>query len=117
MRKAFVFLCLFCCTGCCVPREMKLCRVVDVADFQPISGAKVWIQPCAPIHPFWPLGDRGVTNANGEVRLSFPQDFWWYLSGASANGYSEVEAPDPPMENAGASMIFYMKRDKAYATR
>jgi hypothetical protein len=118
MRTFFLILCLLCCTGCQVAREMKLCRVIDVDSLQPISGAKVWMQPYAPFHPFWPSGDQGVTDANGEVKLSLPKDFWLYLSSAEAKGYTEINDPERDvdvLESArdGAWWMFYMKRNTA----
>ena len=81
MKPAILIFCVIFCTGClCVnePRQTRVCRVVNADTFQPISGAKVWMQPYAPIHPFWPPGDKGVTDANGEVKLSAPPR-WRFL--------------------------------------
>jgi hypothetical protein len=118
MRKISIILCFLCCTGCQISREPMVCRVVDAADRQPIRGAKVWMQPWAPIHPFWPAGDKGVTNDNGEATLSLPNGFWFYFSGAEADGYSRVKdvegLPQPP---AGTWAVFYMKRDAGVAAR
>jgi hypothetical protein len=91
---------------------MKVCRVVEVDTFQPIRGAQIWMQPYAPIHPFWPSGDKGVTDANGEAKLSLPTDFWFYFYGAKAAGYSEVDNPEHRMAwPAGVFAVFYMKHD------
>ena len=48
----------------------------------------------APIHPFWPAGDRGITDKNGEVALSLPMDFWFYFGGVDAEGYTEIKDED-----------------------
>src|SRR4051812_48962434 len=88
MRAVIATLGLLCAVGCQVPRSMQQCRVIDDADARPIVGAKLHIQPYAPIHPFWPAGATGVTGANGEVMLSLPSDFWFYFSDARASGYS-----------------------------
>ena len=101
---------LWAATGCRVSREMKLCRVIDESTLQPIGGAEVRMRPYAPIHPFWPRGDAGVTDANGEVRLSLPSDFWWYFSGARAAGYSEVKHPAREVPPDGAFAVFYTQR-------
>ena len=100
-----------------IPQIRKaLCRVVDIDSGKPIGGAKVWMQPYAPIHPFWPPGDRGTTDSKGEVTLSFPKDFWFYFSGVSADGYVEVEPPEwsDAWRNAwpygGAWWVFFVKR-------
>jgi hypothetical protein len=94
MRKLLLILgVLSCCTGCAA-REPQLYKVVDSTDLQPVGGAEVWMQPWAPIHPFWPAGDRGTTDANGEVTLSLPHGFWFYFWGVKADGYTEVKDPD-----------------------
>jgi hypothetical protein len=113
MKNRCAILLLLCCTGCLGPREMKLYRVVDVSNFQPIPGAKVWAQPYAPIHPFWPFGARGITDANGQVRLSLPADFWFYINIANAKGYSQLYYDDHPTMPYPADTwaILYMKRD------
>ncbi|MCX5662615.1 MAG: hypothetical protein NTW19_23285 [Planctomycetota bacterium] len=111
MKNVLIVVCLICLGGCQGAREAILCRVVDVDHFQPVCDAKVWLQPWAPIHPFWPAGDKGVTNAEGEVTLSLPKDFWWYFSFARADGYSQVKHPERLAEARGADWILYMKRD------
>ncbi|MDB5297897.1 MAG: hypothetical protein JWO31_3880 [Phycisphaerales bacterium] len=116
-RVPAAILCLLyaACTGCCPKREENLCRVVDVADLRPIPGATVWMQPWAPIHPFWPAGDRDVTDAAGEARLSLPAGYWWYFSRAGADGYSPVADPDkrPPQDHRElhTTHVFYLSRD------
>jgi hypothetical protein len=107
--------CSLCLIGC-VSREAKLYRVVDATDFHPIQGAQVWMQPWAPIHPFWPAAARGVTDDNGIVSLSLPTDSWFYFSGVKADGYSLVEDPEHPAPIPDGITIFgtfYMKRDPA----
>jgi len=76
------------------------------------------MQPYAPFHPFWPPGDKGVTDAKGQVILSLPwdQDFWFYFSGVSAAGYSACHGQDLPGEG-DTWAIFYMKRDAAREAR
>lgn len=112
MKTAFtiVIVSLLFCAGCQpVARHMQICRVVETDTFKPIRGAKLWMQPYAPIHPFWPAGDQGVTDANGEVKLSLPKDFWWYFSSCKADGYSEVKQPEHPMPTSTYEVwVFYM---------
>ena len=103
MRKRLPILCLLLCAGCFTPRMTQTISVADVDSGKPISGATVWKQPWAP-HPFWPWGDRGVTNVNGEVQLSMPVGFWFYFEGVSADGYSRVQRPE------WGSAYFYMAR-------
>lgn len=114
MRMVFAIMLLLCCTGClAVPRETSRCHVVDVVGSKPITGAHVWIQPFAPIHPFWPRGDSGLTNANGDVWLSEPTGFWFYITDIRAPGYRmttnspERNLPEP---DDGSYAIFYMER-------
>jgi hypothetical protein len=98
---------------------MRLCRVLDADSLQPMAGASVWMQPYAPIHPFWPPGDKGITDAKGEVWLSLPwdRDFWFYFSDVKAKGYSQVDGPSPPVPwPVGVWALFYMKRDTPKAT-
>jgi hypothetical protein len=115
MVKFLLIISLLCCTGCAT-REPQLFKVVDALDLQPIRGADVWMQPFAPIHPFWPAGDRGTTDANGEVTLSLPQGFWFYVWGLKADGYTEakpeeVKAPSRWLQTSpGTSQVFFMKR-------
>ena len=74
------------------------------------------MQPWAPIHPFWPWGDKGVTNEAGEVKLSLPTGFWFYFRGVSANGYRWIQPPEsysPTTMPSGVQADFYMKRIKA----
>ena len=94
-------------TGCITDRVTQTVRVADIDTGKPISGATVWKQAWAPIHPFWPLGDRGVTNENGEAQLSRPTGFWFYFDGVCANGYSRVQAETRP---SWGSANFYMAR-------
>src|SRR5947207_15458141 len=100
MTKLLVIISILFCAGC-VKREPQVVKVVDAADFHPIQGAKVWMQPWAPIHPFWPAGDSGVTDEKGEVTLLLPRpsDFWFYFSSVKADGYTEAkpseEVKDP----------------------
>jgi hypothetical protein len=116
MKTILALLGLLCTIGCQVPREMKLCRVIDDSSCQPISGAKVHVQPYAPIHPFWPAGASGVTDANGEVSLSLPSDYWWYFGDVHADGYSQVTGQARPLEPGGrkfAFLLFSMQRKEA----
>lgn len=105
---------VLCALGCQTPRSIQLCRVIDDTDLRPISGAKIQLQPYAPFHPFWPAGASGVTDADGEVRLSLPSDFWFYFSAVNATGYSSSKLPDQPIEPAGrqrANFLFWLHRD------
>lgn len=104
--------------GCQVQRQVSTFRVVDAADSRPIYGAKVWMQPWAPVHPFWPAGDKGVTDDKGEVRLSLPAGFWFYFSDVNAPGYalirdneclSKIAAREGPAFY-GKETTLYMKR-------
>jgi hypothetical protein len=114
MKAAFVILCLIGCAGCEVTRQTRICQVVDEANFQAIRGAKVWFQPYAPFHPFWPMGARGITDANGQAKLSLPADFWFYFYGVKADGYSQVDNPERLMPHtAEIWWVFYMKRNSA----
>jgi hypothetical protein len=113
-RQLFTFsvVMLICCAGC-DSYTTTVCHVVDAANLQPIPGARVWEQPYAPIHPFWPRGDKGVTDANGEVKLSTPTSFYFYFDDVKADGYSRLSKDEGenlpyPADN---SWIFYMKRD------
>ncbi len=111
---------LLCAVGCQTPRSMQLCRVIDDADLRPIGGATVHIQPYAPIHPFWPAAASGVTDANGEVRLSLPSDFWFNFCDVRAAGYSPSKVQDRPIEPAGREyphFLFCMHRDSADGAR
>lgn len=96
---------------------MKTCTVVDAADHTPIEGAKVWVQPWAPIHPFWPAGAKGVTNAAGETELSLPDGFWFEWSGASAPGYRQVRDPAKYEERIHKAYVFYLQRSPADGSR
>jgi hypothetical protein len=123
MRKLLIIFGVLCCTGCAT-REPQLYRVVDSVDFRPIERARVWMQPFAPIHPFWPAGDRGVTDKKGEVKLSLPNDFWFYLIVVKADGYTHVQEPDRPRAphrsldaSPGTQLVFYMRRDVAGGVR
>jgi hypothetical protein len=115
-RLAIPYALLICvvCSGCQVERESRIVRVLDRETEKPIAGAKVWMQPYAPIHPFWPAGDHGVSDAQGTAVLSFPLGFWFYFDGADAPGYHEVQPPDGwfSREPQGdrAFMTFFMKR-------
>jgi hypothetical protein len=106
---------LFFCAGCLVSRTTETLRVVDVETFKPIGGATVWKQAWAPIHPFWPLGDWGVTDDSGEVRLSRPTGFWFYFEGVCATGYSQVRNTGslPRTRPTGGWANFYMRRTPA----
>ena len=116
MVRGIAIIALLASTGCRVSREMKLCRVIDESSLEPIAGAEVRMRPYAPLHPFWPRGDAGVTDASGEVRLSLPSDFWWYFSGARAAGYSQVKHPARAVPPDGAFAMFYMRRVAAADT-
>jgi hypothetical protein len=124
MRSLSVLLCVVWCSGCiCIhePRQPRICEVVDADGFRPINGATVWMQPYAPFHPFWPPGDKGITNANGQAVLSLPWngDFWFYFSSVKAVGYHEYagkELDDPRLPGEIWSR-FYMKRDSAKNAR
>ena len=118
-RLSISLLTLLLLMGCQVEREPRLCRVVDIDSGKPIGGAKVWMQPYAPIHPFWPPGDHGTTDSKGEITLSFPKDFWFYFHDVSADGYVEVEPPE--WKNTwpfdGAWWVLFMRqRTRATAT-
>jgi hypothetical protein len=120
MRKLLLILSVLCCCTGCATREPQLYKVVDSTDLQPVGGAEVWMQPWAPIHPFWPAGDRGTTDANGEVTLSLPHGFWFYFWGVKADGYTEVKDPDEVKAPArwlqtspGTQNVFFMRRDTA----
>lgn len=123
MGKLLVILAVLCCTGC-VTREPQLYKVVDSVDFQPIQRAKVMMQPFAPIHPFWPPGDKGTTDENGEVTLSLPHGFWFYIIIVNADGYTHVQDPDKPTAphrsldpSPGTQLVFFMRRDATGGAR
>src|SRR5688572_11394396 len=116
MARFIAIIALLGVAGCRVSRQMKLCRVSDERSLEPIGRGEGHMRPFAPLHPFWPRGDAGVTDANGEVRLSLPNDFWWYFSGARAAGYSEVKHPAREVPPDGAFAVFYMQRVKTADT-